>query len=255
MELASILSLGYRLQYLKRAQTLRPSVKGEGYLLENAKLIEGFAEELNINGPIKTQIKQIINKLDKYEEKDEEGNNIKVTDADAQFLQDKATTLYELISSELQDILNFQVIEECCLDKSNLIKLMNKEKCVFFDEEIWNRFTEIGKSDFSDAAKCLLIGAATPATMITMRATEEILKDYYLHKTGQDPGKKAWGTLTGELRKMQGIDSILIGHLDYLRTARRNIAQHPNRTFTQREAERIFMEIIPTVYSIFLDMA
>ncbi len=159
-----------------------------------------------------------------------------------------------MLYSELNEVLTFQVVEDCCLDKSNLIKLMNVDSSVFFDKEVWEQITEIGKSDFSDAAKCLLVGASTPATMITMRATEEILKAYYIQKTESEPGRKTWGTLTDELKRVPEIDTSLIGHLDYLRTARRNITQHPNRTFTQREAERIFMEVIPTIHSIYSDM-
>jgi len=186
--------------------------------------------------------------LEPYEEKKV------VTEEDAIYLKERATTLIELISSELNELITFQVIEECCLDKVNLIKLMNSEKCVFFEDAIWKKISEIGKSDFSDAAKCLLIGAPTPATMITMRAAEEILRVYYTHKTENDPGRKTWGTMTDELKRVPDINESLIGHLDYLRKTHRNVAQHPNKTFTQREAERIFMEIIPTVHTMYSDM-
>lgn len=247
-KLDRILDLGAMLEYIIRSPKIMPNVKGENFLYENIKRVEKSLISLGLNGSLKYQVQLMKEKLESYEE-------IKIiVPGDARFIQNKATTLLELIRYNLDEILTFEVIKECILDKPNLIKLMNSQNSIYFEEDIWNQLSEIGKSDFSDAAKCLLIGAPTPATMITMRGAEEILRLYYTHKTRNDPGKKTWGNLTDELKKVPGINEDLIGHLDYLRKTHRNVAQHPNKIFNQREAERVFMEINSMVHSIYSDM-
>lgn len=112
----------------------------------------------------------------------------------------------------------------------------------------------MAKSDFSDAAKCLLLGAATPASMITLRAAEDIVRRYYQYKTQQDFIGKAWGTITKELKTAPNVNMDLLQYLDYIRITKRNFTQHPDKIYTQREAERIFMEILSAAHDIYSDM-
>lgn len=49
---------------------------------------------------------------------------------------------------------------------------------------------------------------------------------------------------------MRGINKQLILYMDYIRSEKRNIAQHPTRIFTQKEAERMFMEIVCATHDI-----
>ena len=46
----------------------------------------------------------------------------------------------------------------------------------------------------------------------------------------------------------------MLNNLDFLRSEKRNIAQHPEKIFSQKEAERIFMDIISAVHDIYEDM-
>ena len=128
------------------------------------------------------------------------------------------------------------------------------EQSAFFNNVIWTQLYEISKNDFSDAAKCLLLGAATPAAMITLRGAEEIVRQYYHYKTGKDYTEKPWGTITKELRGQKNVNQDLLQYLDYIRKTKRNLTQHLEKIYTQREAERIFMEILSAAHDIHSDM-
>jgi len=45
----------------------------------------------------------------------------------------------------------------------------------------------------------------------------------------------------------------LISNLDYIRKTKRNITQHPDKIFNQREAESVFMQLISTVHDLYFD--
>ena len=61
-------------------------------------------------------------------------------------------------------------------------------------------------------------------------------------------------TLIKEMRELPDANKKLLDYMDYLRSEKRNLAQHPNKTYSQGEAERVLMEIINAVHDIFSDM-
>ena len=246
-KLATVFSIGSRLQYLSRGPSFNADVKGESYLYDNLTKIKNDLEELKYE-PYLKQIEKMLDKMSSYEEKTplnkEDGNKLKR-------LMDE---IYSSLISDLNNIILFEAIDICSLDKGNLVKLMNKQESAFFEKDVWKKLSKMALIDFSDSAKCLLVGASTPATMITLRATEEMVRKYYENKTGNTATGEFWGRITTDLKKISGINSDLIDHLDYIRKARRNFAQHPGKVFGQREAERIFMEAISAVHEMCHDM-
>jgi uncharacterized membrane protein len=119
------------------------------------------------------------------------------------------------------------------------------------------KLTDIEKSDFSDAAKCLLLGTATPSVMVALRGAEASVRNYYQCKAQTDPGDKAWRQLTTELKNKAtnlGIEDTFIGYLDYIGKAKRNFAQHPNKIYSLREAVIIFMQVVGLVEDIYLQI-
>jgi hypothetical protein len=89
--------------------------------------------------------------------------------------------------------------------------------------------------------------------MVGLRGIGAIIKKYYSVRIG-DPKKKMLAELIEELKRLPNANKKLLGYLDYIRAEKRNLAQHPNKSFTQKEAERIFMEMINAVHDIFADI-
>jgi len=248
MELQDLFFLGWKLQYLKRAGLYNSYVKNENYIYDNLEAIENTFKKIDIDRDILNRILRMKKTLDRYEIDE------RITDNDGNDLNEMVEVLFAQLNKELKELTIFESVKDCVLDKQCLVKLMNKEKTSFFDEEVWDELSDIAKSDYSDAAKCLLMGASTPATMITLRAAEDVVRRYYENKTGNDFSEKVWGSIINELKNLPDINKDLIEHLDYIRKTRRNLAQHPDKIYNQREAERIFMEIISSTHDIYADM-
>ncbi len=117
--------------------------------------------------------------------------------------------------------------------------------------------TDIEKNDLSDAAKCLLLGTATPSVMVALRGAEASIRNFYHNKTKMEPCEKTWRQLTQELKekaKDLSIKDTFIGYLDYIGDAKRNFAQHPNKIYSLREAVMIFMQVASLIEDIYLQI-
>ena len=139
------------------------------------------------------------------------------------------------------------------LNQKALMATSESEASSIFDKKVWNILPKIAQNDFSDAAKCLLIGASTAAAMVSLRGIEAVVRSYYTQKTKKYSGK-VLGKILDELKVLPQINRKLLEYLDYIRSEKRNMAQHPTRIFSQREAERIFMEIVNATHDIYAEM-
>ena len=181
----------------------------------------------------------------------------RIKNEDAKKLRESVNIWREEIRKELDTKPLYKIELKSGLDINEVSKLANNKPSEFIPEQIWKKLTEIEKSDYSDAAKCLILDTATPSVMVALRGAEASLGNYYRHKTQNDPGKKTWRTLTKELKENAealGIQETFIGFLDYIGDAKRNFAQHPNKIYTLREAVVIFMQVIAMVEDIYTQM-
>lgn len=248
--LGKIYTLGSNLEYVKRGIRHNWSLFDENMIYDNFIRAQIDIQDIGFNGEIKKRVDRVLKHIEKFKEEE----NKFFSSPEKTFVLNLIEALNGLILNELNDLLIFEAVKECTLDKNCLIKLSNKENTAIFDDSVWSKLSDIAKSDYSDSAKCILMGAATPAAMISLRAAEEEVRKYYTFKTGNEPGEKAWGTLTIELKREPDFKKELLDHLDYIRKTRRNLAQHPDKIYTQREAERIFMDVISMVHDIHEDM-
>lgn len=138
------------------------------------------------------------------------------------------------------------------LDPEELVKLVNKNPCTFFPENIWKKMTDIEKSDFSDASKCLLSGIATPTVMVTLRAAEAVIKNYYESATGKKARKMKLEEVIDNLVPIaaKSGEKKIGGYLHYIRD-KRNEAQHPNKVFSFEEAVQTFFQVIGMVSAVY----
>ena len=99
------------------------------------------------------------------------------------------------------------------------------------------------REDLEESLKCLRFGAPTASVMVGLRAVEGWLRELYYHLT-QQTTKKGWFELIKEIQRLldeKGITTEPVaGFLNYVRDVR-NTADHPDKTFSQVEAEQVFV--------------
>lgn len=209
----------------------------DGLELMKETLIEfNFTDTITIN-----EIEKLINKL--YSSNYLEYSVLQ---------SDDKQTLNRLVNLWIDRVRNNARSIECyVLDDDytlNRNKLLLGAKS-FFEESIWNKMQDITKRDLEEALKCVLCKLPTSAGILSLRATEAELRQYYsrhLNKDISDNTNINWGGIISEFKK-NNINQSLIGHLDYLRNNLRNKLSHPDSVLDQREAENIFSMIVTTI--------
>lgn len=250
MDLFDAFVLGGDVEYLKNAEVIMPTAKERGpgrelSLMDVLRRIRRNLTEFGINETMARLVEEWITKLRREYRAGQE-----IEQKDSEALGEDADTLEALLERALLDRPVIEFTRRGALNQRALIATSRGDSSSIFDEKIWDGLPIIAKSDFADAAKCLLFEASTPAAMIALRGMEGVIRGYYEFSIGRECGKKSLGSITKELRSLPYANTKLLDYIDYLRSEKRNLAQHPDKVFTQREAERIFMEIISAVYDI-----
>lgn len=101
----------------------------------------------------------------------------------------------------------------------------------------------IVRQDLEEAIKCLKFGAPTASVMVGLRAVEGWLRELYSDLTGKTT-RKSWAELLKEIENLLSNKGVaiepVVGFLNYVRDVR-NTADHPDKTFSQVEAEQVFV--------------
>lgn len=255
MKLDRICKLGRDLSYIRLACKLQKGwavkCEGEGYILGALNDVKKILNNNNLNKKTITEIDTWINKFENY--KDGAG----ITKDDADKLYDDFNRWWDRLELELSNISVLRLYT-CGSLNFDLLKNGSKE---FFTDEVWNKLPKISKNDLDESAKCIICQIPTASAMISLRATEDVLREYYKYKTKQKVGKKGWKNIIDELLSEDSpgnlkykVNKSLMGHLDYIRDNKRNVAEHPDKIFSQREAEGIFFQVVNTIIEIYGDM-
>jgi len=252
MDLQDIMFLGNFCEYLKLMKHFPQmvSVKGEGWLLDYFRNFHSILKKEKIAAHALDKISHWINKLDKEYPKED----MRLKKQDALDIRKAADKWRDIIEEDLRGIHVLRMDLQSGLNPEELRKLANKLPSELIMLETWKKLTDIEKNDFSDAAKCLLLGTATPSVMVALRGAEASIRNYYHSKTAMDPENRTWRQITAELKSKAGdlgIEENFIGYLDYFGDAKRNLAQHPNRIFSLREAVITFMQVVGLIEDIY----
>lgn len=106
-------------------------------------------------------------------------------------------------------------------------------------------------SDLNEACMCILVGSATAAEHIALRAAESLLRRWYEHQTGRKLKRATWGTVLDELvqeypEKNRPKEIALLGYLKQ----RRDEVAHPERVSSLMEAEATLLNVCSLVGGI-----
>lgn len=104
--------------------------------------------------------------------------------------------------------------------------------------------------DIKDGAWCIIYGYPTPAAMILFRAAERESRKYYTRITGDSHTNKNWNTLIEDMKKMEKVPAPLLGYMDFIRS-KRNEASHPDKRYTQEEAESVLQHLSSMLIEIY----
>ena len=240
MDLQQAYFIGWRLQYIKRTPSLKAYVKGDHYIIDNLRWMLYDLKEFSLSPISQNEIEGITKNLEEAYEEEKP-----LTDEDAEIITENVKLWHDRIKNELAERIMVEVFTDGTL---NFKKLLSGGKS-FFPEDIWDTLSGISKSDLNDACNCLLTRSWTPAVMISLRASEDSIRKFYVFKTENDPQRKGWKNILNELSKIQDINKTLLGYLDYIREIR-NTAEHPDEIFDQMEAERVFHQVVNMIIVI-----
>ena len=95
------------------------------------------------------------------------------------------------------------------------------------------------KKDFREAGRCLAFELPTAAGFHSMRATEDVLRQYYALVTKKPTDRIEWHTCIQELKKASG-NLKVIQVLDQIRDLHRNPLMHPQDFLSMKEAISLF---------------
>lgn len=263
IKLAFISAMGAYLEFFRMQKYILSHYRGERGIRKALNHLISFFELNNIGSNIIPYIKSLIEEFDtKYPESEVSYVNgekeiVRISMADATKISNQSETWNTLMVEELNSRKIIEMNLESGLNVDELYKLANREPSFFFEDNIWHGFSDIERSDFSDAARCLLLGSATPSCIIALRGAEASIRNFYSIKTGTEPESKTWRQLTKELISKAdelGLDERFISYLDLFGDAKRNQAAHPNKIYSLREAVILFIQIVSLVEEIYSRM-
>lgn len=160
-------------------------------------------------------------------------------------LRDARARWATIAAERLQDL--YLVTPVTRIDSKHLIQGIS----AFFDQKHYSLLEKIEVMDLNEACGCLLIGSATAAEHIALRASESLLRRWYEHKTGKKLVRATWGTVLLKLAKEypeneRPKEIVVLGYLKQ----RRDEVAHPDRISTMTEAEATMMNVCSLIENI-----
>ena len=150
-----------------------------------------------------------------------------------------------IIRERINDL--YLVTPKSKIDPKHLLGGISK----FLTDPQCKALDHIVKSDLNEACKCILVGSATAAEYIALRAAEGLLRKWYQVKTGKTILYKTWGVVLDQLvaeypEEKRPKEIALLGYLKM----RRNEIAHPERISTLAEAETTLMNVFTLICGI-----
>jgi predicted ester cyclase len=167
-----------------------------------------------------------------------ENDNDEIGQALANKVKEQLTNIETVVFPE-SSIKKIYILPNRRFNTDYLLEQPNK----LLAEGVFEKLDDIAQHDIKSACRCLLFGEATASAFHILRATESVLKYYYLHHRRQNRLKKPmWANMVDQLRAKarNKPPETLLNALDLVRTAYRNPTQHPQATYEIDSAQDLF---------------
>lgn len=244
LEASSIYLISAYIEYLKLAKTDDRIVyddgsvekEGKGYILH---IMDKLKESLIYHGLASSEISGLESLIKNFRIKYyRKHDNKKIENTDVKKLYRCLHRIDAVVTNELEGRSFYEVSFSGLL---NYPELLNKGiSMLFSDENILENIAEIVKYDLKEAVRCLAYNTPTASAMISLRAVEGALREYYKTLSSEELEiRESWGSVLEKVSQLATKKEIgskeLIGYLDYIRTVR-NKAEHPQEIFKKKES-------------------
>ncbi len=163
------------------------------------------------------------------------GNSLNVIKGDEkQDIMERAQRWYNLIYKQLGSRL-FSTLSEDSVTK-------------LFPRGLTNKIDSETIDDIQDGIWCLIYSLPTPGAMILFRVAERELRKYVRLVAGEPVN--GWTDNVRKLEQSERADRSITKEFDWLKE-KRNAAEHPDKRYTQEEAEEILHRISGLVKAIY----
>lgn len=188
----------------------------------------------------------------KYNEKEDDEQKDQyetyISENDAANLIHKIVDWQYITSTEIKQIEGFSVSQDTRLNLSDILETPS----TFFDDSVWEWMDSPPKQDFIEACRCLAFSSPTASVMLSLRAAEYNLRNWYEFNTGREIENRTWGQVIGELEDAYEVHDrpAVLSNLDYLKE-KRNAVSHPEESPSTRSSERMLYRVEGTISEIY----
>ncbi len=131
-----------------------------------------------------------------------------------------------------------------------------------FGDDVFSKISDMAQYDFKESGQCLVFDRFTASAFHCLRASEDILKQYYsLLLTIVPKESDTWWDFTDAIEKCTKSKKItpappeeLMHNLNNLRKYYRNKTQHPNKIYNKDEAQDLLNMCTKTTNEIIWDL-
>lgn len=209
-----------------------------GYVLDNIDEFISYLDDLNL--PVTRNVSK--NRLVAFQKVLQATDKDSVLDeSQAEELQEITKELETTLIAELAGLSAYVVTPK----RIDIDKLQNNVN-LLFAPTVFEKLPTVAQYDLREAGKCIAFERPTAAAFHLMRASESVLREYYLFHVKRDRVKVLlWGTITKELQSKSKFlkdekRQVLFKNLDNIRLSFRNPTQHPEKIYDIQEVQDLW---------------
>lgn len=162
-------------------------------------------------------------------------------DVDAKFqnIINVAKEFEIVLSAELQTLTTYHITQKGIYSTSDLIEHAEK----ILPDHVLAKIDIKAAEEIRESGKCLALDCATASAFHMMRATEEVMHEYYISVCKPKPVKRLenWGAYIAELQKsLKPEVKEVVAMLQQIKDRHRNLIMHPEIALSPDEAFTLF---------------
>jgi len=243
LTISDAFEIGIHINYLRFSGELNLQVGTleEGGILNSLEILQNRLVATNTGNTVASQIEDIKRAI--FEKHDQ--STEKIDDDIGNELSNWADTWEHLLSEELVNERRIKIPNTGILDFEQLMGSPNH----LFEDVVWNAMDEVAKRDITEACHSLPLGCSTASLMVSLRAVEYYLRQWYQNETGEELDRGTWGSVLDDLIEiyiaeedtgapvMQQLSSVpsVLSNLYYLKEKRDKVS-HPDESPSNYEA-------------------
>jgi hypothetical protein len=147
-------------------------------------------------------------------------------------ITDIARKLNGTLASELNVAQAYHVTRKGAFN----LALLVKDATAIFSDEVQAGMDSDEQYDIIQAGRCLAFEVPTAAAFHIFRATESVMRRYYIAVIGTVPAKTNWGAYLKTLEDHGGADPKILHSLEQIKDLYRNPTMHPEKKYSPDEA-------------------